>query len=421
MPWYVPFFAWLVQSAVSSLLVLLAATTAVALTRQPARRIRIIELTLVGVLVVPLLGALPGYPRWSLLPALGDEGPGQRRGEVARSLAETPLEPRAEPATTGPVVEPLAAAPPEMPVASELPMSPGDNAIGPADIEVPMAVEPAAPPSFATDYRFWIVAGYLAIAGALALWSLMGLAALWRLLRSARPAEPACRELLRQIAGPSGDRVALVVSPRAIQPCAVAWRPTTIVLGEARVRARGSAAVAVGLVARVVARRPRRRLGLVALDAGPLRVLLSTAGLAVAPKIARGSRFRGRCRGCRRVDRGLRRVSGHPRRRSFELPAGRRPGHWRPPLRPAKENRDARRPHHSPGTRQPTPLEPGCAAARHLVCCPRRRAGSAAPRQPTRPRRRTQQRTRPARPKRSRPLASPGPASSRLATTCRSK
>ena len=61
-----------------------------------------------------------------------------------------------------------------------------------------------------------------------ALWSLAGYVAVKRLLASAWPAPPQCRILLRSVGGAPSERVALVVSARAAQPCAVWWRPTTI-------------------------------------------------------------------------------------------------------------------------------------------------------------------------------------------------
>lgn len=67
-------------------------------------------------------------------------------------------------------------------------------------------------------------------------WIVVGLAAVWRLLRSARPAPLECRILLKSLGGPRTERVALVVSPRVAQPCAVAGRRTTIVLPEALVQ-----------------------------------------------------------------------------------------------------------------------------------------------------------------------------------------
>lgn len=75
-----------------------------------------------------------------------------------------------------------------------------------------------------------IVVAYLAGVALMLAWILVGLAAVWRLLRSARPAPLECRILLHSLGGPASERVALVVSSRVAQPCAVAWPRTTIVL-----------------------------------------------------------------------------------------------------------------------------------------------------------------------------------------------
>jgi protein involved in polysaccharide export with SLBB domain len=66
----------------------------------------------------------------------------------------------------------------------------------------------------------------------MAMWSLVGLTAARRLVRSALPAPMECRILLRSVGGPKSDRVALVVSSRAAQPCALLWPAPKIVLPE---------------------------------------------------------------------------------------------------------------------------------------------------------------------------------------------
>ncbi|MEN6452012.1 MAG: hypothetical protein ABFC96_16100, partial [Thermoguttaceae bacterium] len=58
---------WLGCSALSSLAILTLGSIATLLARQPARRLRIIELSLIGCLFAPMLSALPGYPRWAIL------------------------------------------------------------------------------------------------------------------------------------------------------------------------------------------------------------------------------------------------------------------------------------------------------------------------------------------------------------------
>jgi protein involved in polysaccharide export with SLBB domain/beta-lactamase regulating signal transducer with metallopeptidase domain len=243
---------------------------AVLVARQPARRIRIIELTLFGLVALPLVPLLPGYPHVSLLPALDAPRSGvvqnpappvaapevevfQDQPTTTEAIAQ--LQPPAAdvpavevtlpaPLTPEPAIEPV----PDEPL-SELSSAPHE---GPLTIVVESAVvasdEPgvtaAMPPEaietnrvgsrwqrqWLGDYRFCVVVAYFAGVAGMAGWSMLGAIALVRLLRSCQPASEECRKLLREIAGPASDRVALVVSERIGQPYAVAWRPPTIVL-----------------------------------------------------------------------------------------------------------------------------------------------------------------------------------------------
>ena len=62
MSWSVPCYAWLVSAAIQSFCVLLAGSLILLCVREPVRRIRVIELTFWGCLLVPCLGLIPGYP-----------------------------------------------------------------------------------------------------------------------------------------------------------------------------------------------------------------------------------------------------------------------------------------------------------------------------------------------------------------------
>src|SRR5262245_1793849 len=64
MAWHLTVWNGLAQAALSSFLVLGLGCLAAGLCRQPVRRLRVVELTLVGCLLVPILGRLPGWPRW---------------------------------------------------------------------------------------------------------------------------------------------------------------------------------------------------------------------------------------------------------------------------------------------------------------------------------------------------------------------
>src|SRR3954452_8364001 len=83
MAWHTPVWYWLAHAALGSFVLLAVGGLAVRLCREPARRIRLIELTLLGSLLVPWLSRLPGTPRWSL-GWLSEP----QTGEVARTPAE---------------------------------------------------------------------------------------------------------------------------------------------------------------------------------------------------------------------------------------------------------------------------------------------------------------------------------------------
>ncbi len=271
------FDAWL-RIALGSFLLLAIATAAVLLIRQPARRIRVIQWTLGGLVALPLLIALPGYPRLAILPQVGDASQSDRDqvlGEaelapqsslapsfvlsadafVAAPVETTPSEPVPfvpPPTPLDPVVE--VAPIDEQVVAPQPPVleMPGEVAAPPAMIDSPTTTEPltvaaeslpiaeTSPPELPRpprDYRTSLLAAYGTGVLAMAAWSCLGLLAVWRLMRSAREAPLECRVLLRSLGGPRSDRVALVVSPRVQQPCALLWRRTTIVLPVALVAA----------------------------------------------------------------------------------------------------------------------------------------------------------------------------------------
>jgi beta-lactamase regulating signal transducer with metallopeptidase domain len=202
MPGSETLYGWLVDSALAGLAVLAFGTGAVLLCRQPARRLRIIELSLAGCLIAPWLGMIPGYPqlaigwRHAALPERHDVG-------VPPSAEQTvlPAVPRSE-AVPCPVSDV-----PSWPIAET--------------VETPV-------PTW--DVGSWLVALYLfGVAMGIA-WGLLGVAALVRIIRTAHPAPPQCRQLLVEIAGRRSARVQLLASRRAKQPFALAWWPTTIVL-----------------------------------------------------------------------------------------------------------------------------------------------------------------------------------------------
>src|SRR5947208_2578029 len=106
MGWELLALDWLARAAIGGLVFLVLGAAAVRLCRQPADRVRVTVLALVGAVLVPWAALLPGVPRWSVavLPAApaADAGP----------AAATPPEPVAS-TEPGPATRPVP--PPEQP------------------------------------------------------------------------------------------------------------------------------------------------------------------------------------------------------------------------------------------------------------------------------------------------------------------
>src|SRR5262245_6534827 len=66
MTWHTPVWHWLTHAALGSLILLAVGGLAVRLCREPARKIRLIELTLLGCLLSPWVGGLALLPQWRL-------------------------------------------------------------------------------------------------------------------------------------------------------------------------------------------------------------------------------------------------------------------------------------------------------------------------------------------------------------------
>jgi hypothetical protein len=66
MAWQISLLYWLSHAAVSAFLLLAAGCLAMWLCRQPVRRLRLAELTLLGCLLAPALQLVPGLPHYTL-------------------------------------------------------------------------------------------------------------------------------------------------------------------------------------------------------------------------------------------------------------------------------------------------------------------------------------------------------------------
>ncbi len=65
MAWQTNFLHWLAHAALSAFLLLAAGCLAMRLCRQPARRLRLAELTLLSCLLAPWLYLVPGLPHYA--------------------------------------------------------------------------------------------------------------------------------------------------------------------------------------------------------------------------------------------------------------------------------------------------------------------------------------------------------------------
>jgi hypothetical protein len=216
MPWNESLYWWLAYSALVSLVVLAVGSGAALLCRQPARRLRIIELSLAGCLVAPLLGLVPGYPHMGIA--------WRRAGPPQPQTIPTP------PATVPAVVPVLSEPDIGPPLVSELPSE--------------TIAEPADMPARGWDVGSWFVGLYLLGVAIGIAWWLLGMTALVRIIWTAQAAPPRCRQLLAEIAGRRNARVRLLTSRLAKQPFAsvgvavqlppqrAAWRRAVIVLPE---------------------------------------------------------------------------------------------------------------------------------------------------------------------------------------------
>ena len=207
MSWYLPVFEHVAVSAARSLAILVVGTLAVLACRQPARRIRVIELTLLGCLIVPLAHRVPGAPRWSL----PDWATRPMPSVAARSIE-----------LTSPVKYFAPVPPPPPP--TELPSS--------QPKPTPVKSAPWTLPKKVFDPRLWIVAAYSTGVVVMAAWWGVGIWGLWRLPRSSRLADDNCRRILSEIAGSPSRRVKLLITSRAAQPFAFSWRHPVIVIPE---------------------------------------------------------------------------------------------------------------------------------------------------------------------------------------------
>jgi beta-lactamase regulating signal transducer with metallopeptidase domain/uncharacterized GH25 family protein len=222
MTWHLAVITWLAHAALGGSVFLAAGYLAVYLCRQPVRRIRLIELTVAGALLVPWASQLPWLPHWSagwLASESANSGPAAV-GETA------PVVQSATPPWTNAV----------LPADPSLQKSPNAAAFTPPAVSAsdaePAPVELAASPLPTIPWTSVILIGYGAAAGVLLARLLLGLVRLAWVWGNSHPAPEPAPALLCQIAGPSATRVRLLASDRIDLPLMFAVGRSVILLPE---------------------------------------------------------------------------------------------------------------------------------------------------------------------------------------------
>ena len=202
---------WL-RAALTSSILLVVGSIAVALTREPIRRSRLVLVTLGGALFAPVLGLLPGLPHWSA-PVLSGGVPGRDPAAIEANQAMI----GAERGPTGPADQ-QATPPRRTPELAKV-----------RDVPAPATYWPAM------DLRRLILAAHLVGAVGWLGWWGIGLIVLRRVARSGQPADQATRERFAAIAGPAGALTRLLASDRIAAPFTFTWRRPTILLPADRI------------------------------------------------------------------------------------------------------------------------------------------------------------------------------------------
>ncbi len=219
MTWHLAVCTWLAHAAVGGSAVLLVGCLALRAFRQPARRLRLIELTLLGCLLVPLAARLSFLPHWSAglfgsAPATEVTADGTGPGGTA------------DDDDTGAVAMPAVAPP-----AAEAPAGHADTAAAPA----PPAPDKAPSwmsfewPAPSLLVALLYAAGVAFVGGR---W-LMGVVRLRRLVRGARRVSPHVARAFWKVAGIRGLRVEILMTDRVSLPLTFGVRRPVILLPEA--------------------------------------------------------------------------------------------------------------------------------------------------------------------------------------------
>jgi beta-lactamase regulating signal transducer with metallopeptidase domain/HEAT repeat protein/protein involved in polysaccharide export with SLBB domain len=266
-------FAWLVSATVMGLALSALGAAAVWALREPARRVRAIEFTLLACLVAPWFPAVPGVPRveWRewLAAIAPDDSPVDGSTDIA-AISE-PIAPINVPLAAEDTTSPLLVEAPDAPAIeaeSELALSavePSATLIDQtqsngAPIEASIVKSVKTPSSFASlptfetaavdlqtqvddsrpevqqvDWPVVFLSIYLAGTAIVLLLDALGGLALLRVWKASNQADANVLALFAEVAGQKHRRVSLLVSSRCRQPFTFAWLWPVIVLPPALV------------------------------------------------------------------------------------------------------------------------------------------------------------------------------------------
>ncbi|WP_422928824.1 M56 family metallopeptidase [Singulisphaera sp. PoT] len=224
-PWSGTINDWLVDYYALATVVLLAAVVVMARMRQPARRLAIARSTVLGLAMLAILAALPGWPRASWRSRPGEMKP-DRTAAALTSVRDSEIRGPAQLESRPRLQE-------------RMPRTPSSPTGRDPSMGTDASARPSIGPSVRTSPGRWTfdwpgLAGRAYMVGVATVLAWLGIG-LWQtilLRRRSRLAPQSSRELLEQIIGDGRATPDLLLSGRLAQPVAVGLLRPTIILPE---------------------------------------------------------------------------------------------------------------------------------------------------------------------------------------------
>jgi hypothetical protein len=214
--WTSPFVLWLADVYVMSSLLLVLAIAAFAVLRQPARRMTVARAAALGLAVLAISSAIPGWPRqsWKSSGRPENEIAATRTPEFSTPIAGSPAVMPGRPQPLAEAVSPPAPGPVQT-------VSLPENADRGREGAEPLLPIVEAPPAERPNWTALLLAGYVAGSLAAAAWLLVGAMQAALLCRRSREAPESLEALLRECLS-KGDRTPrLRLSSRIAHPVAI--------------------------------------------------------------------------------------------------------------------------------------------------------------------------------------------------------